>query len=87
MCKGGFPLNTQWDSEPRCPMAHKRLHRSCEIRLNVEEIRLICGEKDRIQFRCWRDFGGDRASLLPVLLGGEGNETGYEGLELVAERD
>lgn len=68
-------------------MAHKRLHRSREIGLNVAEIRLTRGEKDRIQFRCWRDFGGDRASLLPVLIGGEGNEMGYEGLEIAAERD
>lgn len=46
----------------------------------------IGGEK-RIEFRCWRDFGGNRVSLPSILKGGEGNKRGYECLELLAGTD
>ena len=46
----------------------------------------IGGEK-RIQFRCWRDFGGKRVSLPSILKGGEGNKRSYECLELLAGTD
>lgn len=46
----------------------------------------IGGEK-RIEFRCWRDFGGNRVSLPSILTGGEGNKRGYECLELLAGTD
>lgn len=48
---------------------------------------LTCGGKKGIQFKGWRDFGGNETSPPSVLRGGESNKKGYECLELSVETD
>lgn len=55
-------LNTQWSSEPRFPVSHKPPSHSRGIRLKVFS---HMEAKKRIQFCCWRDFGGNKTSFFP----------------------